>query len=241
MIYLMQVLKVILIGFRCYPTLVAVYMDTIFTLICGTLYAWLDFGVTIYYNSICRNAFYPTNDINVFSSNGRQQLEMYFKYYGTGWRILIFQLVIDIPRYICLAYISVKLPMLLFKRIRCRKTTNPTYTREQQTLLHASLPHSVETLYVRNLLGYSDAAVSKNCLANYSRWAYHWRFDFRFSTRVLSVYASVFLVLFFVITQVNELRDLVAAFSDLCSRLSFDLYRRLTSFVTRWKKSSTTG
>lgn len=84
MTYLMQVLKVILIGFRCYPTLAAVFMSTIFALLCGTLYAWLDFGATIYYNSLCRNAFYPTNDINALSSDGRQQLERFVKYYGTG-------------------------------------------------------------------------------------------------------------------------------------------------------------
>ncbi|CAF3905392.1 unnamed protein product [Rotaria sp. Silwood2] len=43
--YLLQIAKVLIIGFRRYPILAAVYLNTVFTLCCATLYAWLDFAM----------------------------------------------------------------------------------------------------------------------------------------------------------------------------------------------------
>lgn len=202
-VYLMQIVKVILIGFRCYPVLVAVYLNDAVALSCASLYAWLDFGITIYYNSLCRNSYYPITEAFVSDISAERRLERFFKYYGTGPKIIFLQLVVDIPRYLCLAYVSVKLPILFVKRIRHRYRKTMYSTREQRMLLNASSPDSAETRYVKNLLGYGDSDLFNPRITNYFRWLYRWRNDFRFSARVLSVYASIFLVLYFVNMQVR--------------------------------------
>ena len=202
-VYLLQIVKVILIGFRCYPILVAVYLNDPIALFCSSFYAWLDFCITIYYNSICRNTYYPITEAFLSDISAEERIERYFKYYGTGPKIILLQLVVDIPRYFCLAYVSVKLPVLFVKRMRHRHRKTMYSTREQRMLLNASSPDSIETRYVKNLLGYGDSNLSNPKFTRYFQWLYKWRNDFRFSARVLSVYASIFLVLYFVNMQVG--------------------------------------
>ncbi|CAF4003614.1 unnamed protein product [Rotaria sordida] len=59
--YLREILKVLVIGFRRYPTLAAIHIDTPFSLICASLYTWLDFSITIVDTGFCRNDFYSTD------------------------------------------------------------------------------------------------------------------------------------------------------------------------------------
>ena len=109
----------------------------------------------------------------------------------------------DTPRYLFLSYILVKLLILLFKRIRYRNAAGKRLPREQWNLLASSLPNSVESVHVKNLLGMD----SKNKLINgYSKafpFFYVWRNDFRFSSRVVCVYAIIMLLLFFITVQVS--------------------------------------
>ncbi|CAF2049825.1 unnamed protein product [Rotaria magnacalcarata] len=199
LVYVLQITRVLIIGLRRYPILAAVYLNTVFTLLCATLYAWFDFAIAIFHSSLCQSEFYPT-DKNFNNTEG-QKLITNFNYYGTGKKLLYFQLGIDVPQYLCLAYISIKLPVFLYRRIRRPKETIDGLTREQEVLLHSSLPHSTETQYVRNLFGITVIGPSNHRFAWISRYIYHWRDDFRFSSRVLSVYASVFLLLFFITVQ----------------------------------------
>lgn len=198
---MLQILRVLIIGLRRYPILAAVYFNTIFTLACATFYAWLDFALTIFYSSLCQSDFYPTDK----NFNGTDGMGLITKldYYGTGTKLLYLQLGIDVPRYLCLAYVSIKLPIFLYKRFRQRHKIDHRLTREQEVLLCSSLPDSVETRYVQRLFGIRKAVLSNRQCARISRFIYEWRDDFRFSSRVLSVYASVFLLLFFIAVQVK--------------------------------------
>ncbi|CAF3017534.1 unnamed protein product [Rotaria sp. Silwood2] len=153
-IYLLQILRVFVIGFRCYPTLAAVYIDTWFSLICATVYVWFDFSITIVYTGLCQNDYYSSEDD--YKKANVSKTVTYLQYYGTELNLLLFQLLTDIPRYLCLSYISIKLPMLLFKRIRHKHVRDRQLTREQRTLLYSSLPYSVEAQYVKNLFGMSN-------------------------------------------------------------------------------------
>ncbi|CAF1386593.1 unnamed protein product [Adineta steineri] len=194
--YLFQIIRVFIIGFRRYPILAAVYIDNCFSLACATLYVWLDFGVSIVYTGLCRNSFYLTEE--EFNKTHSTNTKINLTYYGTGSKLLFVQLLTDIPPYICLAYISVKLPMLLLKRIRHRHPTDRQLTREQKDLLYSSLPHSAESRYVKKLLGIIPIQPPKNRFNQILRKIYAWRDDFRFSSRVVCVYASAFLLLFFI-------------------------------------------
>ncbi|CAF1239647.1 unnamed protein product [Rotaria sordida] len=157
-VYLLQILRVFVIGFRCYPTLAAVYIDTWFSLICATLYVWFDFSITIVYIGLCRNDFYPSE-------------ADYNKTKG--------------------AYISIKVPILLYERIRHRHMRDKQLTREQKTLLYSSLPYSVEAQYVKKLFGMSNIKVSTNRFSQTFQFIYAWRDDFRFSSRVVSFCVQV--------------------------------------------------
>ncbi len=199
--YLIQIGRVFVIGFRRYPILAAVYIDNYFSLICATLYVWLDYSITIVYSGLCRSDFYVTD--NVYDPTGRNSTATSLNYYGTGSTLIFLQLLTDIPRYLCLAYISIKLPMLLIKHIRNRKLIDRRLTREQKNLLYSSLPHSAESRHVKRLLGMNNTETSTNRCANIFGHIYAWRNDFRYSSRVLCVYASVFLMLFFITVQVN--------------------------------------
>jgi len=200
--YLVQIIRVLGIGFHYYPILIAVYINTRFTLICATFYAWLDFSMTIAFNGVCQNDYYSTND-NYDNKTGDVGTIFLLKYYGTGVNLVFFQLLTDTPRYFFLAYINVKLSVLLFKRIRYRKFSCKELTREQENLLHSSLPYSSESQYVKNLFGLSEKTVPTNSITRLIRLIYTWRDDFRFSSRVVCVYASIFSLLFFLTVQVN--------------------------------------
>ncbi|CAF0965327.1 unnamed protein product [Rotaria sordida] len=197
--YLRLIFKILVIGFRRYPTLAAVYIDTAFSLMCASLYTWLDFSITIVDTGLCRNEFYPT-DKNYNQTRGSQIIR-FLKYYGTGSKLLFFQLLMDIPRYLFLSYITVKLFSLLIKRIRFRKIDNKRLPREQYNLLFSSLPNSVESRYVKNLLGMRNRNKSMNRFAKLFPFIYVWRDDFRFSSRIVSIYAAISLLLFFITVQ----------------------------------------
>ena len=131
-------------------------MDTILTLICATLYAWLVFIVSIISQSLCSSDFYPSDDS--FDDTNGSDIIRYFEFYGTGSNLLIIQLFSDIPRYLCWSYIVIKLPVLVISKIRriIQKRNDISLkhlhlTREEKILLHSSLPHSTEMSYVRNL------------------------------------------------------------------------------------------
>jgi len=215
--YLVQILKVVIIGLRRYPIFAAVYIDNCFSLICATVYVWLDYSITIVSSSLCRNDFYQTEeDYNKTQDNGTLSN---LDYYGTGSILLFLQLLTDIPRYLCLAYISIKLPMLFIKRLRDRKLADRRLTREQKSLLYSSLPYSTESRYVKKLLGMNSTDVPTNRFAQIVRHIYAWRDDFRFSSRVICVYASIFLLLFFLTVEVN----ITFKFEFLLSRFLFSV------------------
>ena len=221
--YLRQILKVLVLGFRRYPILAAVYLDTPLTLICATLYTWLDFIITILDSSLCRSDFYPTE--KNFNNTGGIYAILYLNYYGTGSRLLMFQLISDVPRYLFLSYISVKLPMYLYKRLRRRHVPDTHLTREQRTLLYSSLPYSVEGRYVRRLLGSRSPNQPVNRFAEKFRFFYAWRDDFRFSSRVICVYSSIVLLLFFFTVKVSVSVDMEERITDVCSIVSRQVYK----------------
>jgi hypothetical protein len=204
--YLLQIIRVLVIGFRCYPILAAVYINTRFTLICASLYAWFDFSITVAFKSVCRSDYYSTNDD--FNKTRGLDTKVYLDYYGTGSKLIFFQLLTDIPRYFFLSYICIELSMLVFKRIRYRKmNSGKELTCEQKNLLCSSTPDSIETKYVENLFGLREKNVPTNRLRQLLRFIYEWKDDFRFSSRVICVYASVFFLLFFLTVQVNNLSN----------------------------------
>ena len=197
--YLRRIYKVLIIGIRRYPILSAVYVDTPISLLGASLYTWLDFSLTIVKTGLCENEFYP----NEKEPNATDRPILYLTYYGTGSKLLFFQLVKDIPRYFLLAYICVKLPMLLVKRIRRRHAIDRHLSQEQKSLLYSSLPYSVESRYVRNLLGMNSETKPTGKFVAVKRFIYAWRDDFRFSSRVVCVFAAVLLLLFFITVQVR--------------------------------------
>jgi hypothetical protein len=207
-IYLLQIVKVLLIGVRYYPILSAVYIDSILTLTCATLYAWLDFSITVVYQNLCESDYYLSN-ANFDATNG-SNIEVLLNYYGTGQNLIIIQMFNDLPKYVCWAYILTKLPILLIKKIYTtikRKNENQLnrlhLTREEKILLHSSAVHSVEMSYVRNLFRpIHQRSNHRSFLARFiPKFIYQWRDDFRFSSRVLCVYSSVFLLLYFMTIQ----------------------------------------
>ncbi|CAF4519995.1 unnamed protein product, partial [Rotaria sp. Silwood2] len=206
-----RVLEVLIIGFRYYPLLAVVYLDLILALFCGTIYAWLDYSITIVNQAMCTSDYYITfEDYN--TTNNGSSLHEKLEYYGTGSQLLILQLCTDIPRFLCLAYISIKLPTLLVDKIykRLKKSSLSqeeqmllTLTREERILLRASQPNSSEMLYVRNLFRSADQRPRTCHLFGrlIPKFIYEWRDDFYFSTRVLCVYSSIIFLLFFITVQ----------------------------------------
>lgn len=200
--YLLQILRVLIIGFHCYPILAAIYINSRFTLLCAIVYAWFDFSLIIGFSDICRNNYYSTKE-NYEQSEGVDTL-FYLNYYGTGSKLIFFQLLINAPRYFCLAYISVELPILFFQRLQStRKSKEIELTVEQDNLLYSSLPSSAESQYVANLFRSKKINNRVNWFRRLVRPIYNWRDDFRFSSRIFCVYASIFLLLYFLTVQVN--------------------------------------
>ena len=206
--FLLRVLKVLIMGFRFYPLLACIYIDTGLTLTCASFYIWLDFAFTIIKQGACRPTYYPTYDDFLTNST---DVSMKFRYYGTGSALIAVQLGMDVPRYLCLAYLSVKLPVMLIRKVLLlRKPRQPddhqtavAWTRSEEILLRMADPTSVETRYVKNLLRSARQQPTSEALIArlIPQSIYQWRDDFRFSTRILCIYASIFLLLFFVTTQ----------------------------------------
>ena len=200
--YLLQILDVLMMGFRFYALLAAVYINSIFTLACATIYAWLDYSMTIVIQGMCQPRYYPT------FQEGPGNIANLFNYYGTGPNLIVMQLCVDIPRFLCLAYISVKLPLMLIIRIYNKfKRDLPLdekilskLTREQRLLLRTSQPDSVEMLYVKNLFQATNHdSPSQSLFARLiPKKIYKWRDDYRFSTRIVSIYSSIVLLVYFV-------------------------------------------
>ncbi|CAF4710323.1 unnamed protein product, partial [Rotaria socialis] len=136
----------------------------------------------------------------------RSSTELLLRYYGTGSFLVIIELVTDIPGYFCFAYISVKVPVLLFDKIRRRRVqvlNSKTLTREERALIKVAQTNSVEMIYVRNLrLTHKHRSNQSNIFARFiPKMIYEWRDDFRFSSRVLCIYSSIFLLLYFTLIQ----------------------------------------
>lgn len=216
--YLRRIFRVLVIGIRRYPILAAIYIDQPLSLICGLLYTWLDFAITILLNGFCRNDFYPT-DKTYDEVNGNSRIRRYLKYYGTGSKLIFFQLLMDIPLYTFLSYISVKLLVSTIKRLRKPRHHGRILSRDQKELLYSSLPHSIESQYVRNLLGMENSNVPKSLFNKIFGWIYTWRNDYRFSSRIVSIYAAILLLLYFIMIQVNKL----SLRSFLCPSILFSL------------------
>lgn len=202
--YLRQVLKVFIIGLRRYPILAATYLRTPVALGCASLYTWLDFSVTLLDNSFCQNDFYPSD--KTYDQSTRTKTLLYLNYYGTGWRLIFFPLLVDIPRFLCLSYISIKLPVIFIKRIVFQRKIDEQFSPEQKILLHSSLPTSVESRYVRKLFGLELSTQPTHNWMKYFEFIYKWRDDFRFSSRVLCTYSAIFLLLFFFTVKVSKRR-----------------------------------
>lgn len=199
--YIRQIFKVLVIGFRRYPILAAAYLRTPLVLILASFYTWFDFVMLLVDSGLCRNDFYPTNQS--FAVDSGASIRMYLKYYGTGWTLVFFQLLTDIPRFVCLSYVSIKLPMMCIKRIYCTDGIDHRLTPEQRTILHSSLPTSVETLYMKSLFGFQYSSPPKSLWRKISQSIYSWHDDFRFSSRVICVYSAIFLLLFFFTFKVS--------------------------------------
>ncbi|CAF1200970.1 unnamed protein product [Rotaria sordida] len=195
-----------------YPLLAAIHLHSIFTLTCGTLYAWLDYSLTIVNQGMCKFDYYPIANTYKDTSNGSSLIYM-LKYYGTGSSLIAIQLCTDIPRYLCLAYVSVKLPVMLigkfYRRLKRKRLSKEEQfrielTQEERVLLRASDSNSAEMLYVRNLFRSADKRPRSDALIArlIPKFIYEWRDDFHFSSRVLCVYSSICLLLFFIAIHV---------------------------------------
>lgn len=210
-VYILRIVKVLEMGFRYYPLLAAVYINSIFALICATFYAWFDYAFFIINQGMCNTNFYPTYDDYLQNSTDRivKQLE----FYGTGSGLIALDLCSHIPKFLCLGYIITKLPMLLLKKIRFRYEKNVSNLKrimrdlppEQRMFFYICQSNSSEMIYVRNLFLPVDQRLPSRGL-----WArlipnkiYQYRDDFRFSTRVLCLYSSIFLFLYFVAVQAH--------------------------------------
>lgn len=152
LVYLLRVADVIIIALRYYPILIAVQSKTICILLCTTLYVWLDFSLTIVDQGMCDTDYYPI----IKSLNQSSQLETVFSYFGTGSTLLIIELCTDIPRYLCLTYLSIKFPVMPIKKIRDRNSFKMQFTREERILFRISQSDSTEMIYLRNLLTPTD-------------------------------------------------------------------------------------
>ncbi|CAM4937464.1 unnamed protein product [Rotaria socialis] len=218
--YLERILEVVIIGLRYYPLLATVYLDTALALACGTIYAWLDFSITIANQAMCTSDYYFTLDEYNTSDNDSSLIEK-LEYYGTDSQLLVLQLCTDIPRFLCLAYVGIKLPALLINQILLK------LTREERVILRASQPDSSEMLYLQNLFRSPDQRLCTQHRFGrlIPKWIYEWRDDFYFSARVLCVYSATILLIFFITVQacvqilptLHSIQKIIQDFFDLLS------------------------
>ncbi|CAF2625495.1 unnamed protein product [Rotaria sp. Silwood2] len=206
--FLLRIFQVLIMGFRFYPILSSVYINSIVTLLCATIYAWLDYSFTIVTQGMCYPSYYPTYDDYLQNST---DINDKLDYYGAGSALIAIEVCSNIPRYLCLAYVSVKLPVMLVEKIYNQRKKNLTeenkmemqLTREGKLLLTVSHPDSTEMLYVRNLFRSANQRPRSQVLFArlIPKFIYEWRDDFQFSSRILCVYASIFFLLFLVTVQ----------------------------------------
>lgn len=201
--YLRQILKVLTMGFHRYPTLAAIYVNSAFSLACGAIYTWFDFALSIAQSGLCHSVFYDS-DISFKNQSEQKSLRRLLDYYGTGSKLIVFQLIYDIPRYIFLSYICVKLVALLIRKLTSRDAADHLITREQKILLYSSLPSSIESIYIRKVLRMETKDQPENYFYQRFRFIYEWREDFRFSARIICVYAAIALVLYYVTVKVSN-------------------------------------
>jgi hypothetical protein len=187
LVYLQQIVQVLIVGFRYYPIVSAVYIDTLLSMTLGTVYTWIEFPMTIIEQGLCKPRFY--SDRRVTNVTSPKEL---LDYYGTGSFLVSIELCADIPRYLCLSYICIRLAKTLYRKFRYRSVLSlavTELTQEEKSLLSVAQDNSVEIRYVRNLFRSKQKNVAR-------RWFYEWRDDFHFSSRVLSVYSSIFVLLY---------------------------------------------
>ena len=216
LVYLQQIVQVLVVGFRYYPILSAVYIDSLLSIALGTLYTWIEFTMTIVEQGLCQPRFY--SDGRVTNMTTTEQL---LDYYGTGSFLVVMELCADIPRYLCLSYICIRLTKTLYRKVRYRSVVSlelADLNQEEKSLLSVVQDNSVEMRYVRNLFRSKRKNVAQ-------RWFYEWRNDFHFSSRVLSVYSSIFLLLYLFLIQIcvqllpylKLLEELIQSFIDVSS------------------------
>ncbi|CAF1239994.1 unnamed protein product [Adineta ricciae] len=203
--FLLRVFKVLLMGFRFYPVLASVYTDSIVTLTAATLYFWLHHAIAIVETGKCNLIFYANHEDFEANIDGTKT---FLKFFGTGSALTAMEICISIPQALCLAYITVKLPLMLIEKIRVyrqghmstEKKVCELLRREESNFLSISHEDSVEMLYVRNLFRSSSERPRTRTLFGrlIPKRIYEWRDDFRHSSRVLCIYSSIFLLLFFV-------------------------------------------
>ncbi|CAF0983930.1 unnamed protein product [Didymodactylos carnosus] len=184
------------------------YLIRIFQVL-ATIYSWLDFSVGIVNQGICSN-YHPTDNLyEETNGSSTDDIKSLLDYYGTGSNLIAVDVCIDIPRYICLAYISIKLAELSIKKIRARMilkqksiSTSLSLSREEKQLL-SYMKHFIEARYVRYLFVPVDRRPKSKILLSriIPKKIYTIRDDFHYSLRVLSVYASAFILLFFMTTN----------------------------------------
>jgi hypothetical protein len=155
---------------------------------------------------MCYPDYYPSYDDAL---DYPDEITRKLSYYGTGSALLAIQICADIPRYLCFAYVSIKLPAMLIEKIydyrkkslSDEKKILVPLRREEIILLHISHPDSVEWLYVKNLFRSPDQRPRSRALFSciIPKLIYEWRDDFRFSSRILCIYSSIFLLIFLVI------------------------------------------
>lgn len=218
MIFLQQLLQVFVIGCRHYPTLAAVHMDTAFALVCASFYAFVDFAITIIRGSLCRNEFYLSN--KNYSPLESLETVKFLTYYGTGGKLILFQLIMDFPRYLFQAYICIQLIRLFIDRMMENRKNSEYLSPEKRYLLYFSTPNSPESKYVRKLFIKTQEVQSTNRQETFFKFIYTFRDDFRFSSRILCVYSTVFLILFFLTVQVKYFHVSIKT----CNIFPFDLF-----------------
>lgn len=227
--YLLRITDVLIIGLRYYPILAALYIKSISTLMLGALYAWLIFILTVVNQGMCDTSYYPTAAKFNETDEGAFLKDL-FGYFGTGSTLLIIELVTDIPRYLCMAYICVIMPTMVISkvlhRLRPKKILSHAEqiyagcSREERVLLRVSEPDSVEMRYIRNLLRPANRVAPSRCWL--PKLIYAWRDDFHHSSRVVGMYSSICLLLFFIVVEVfmrvmprlHSLRETIQSFTD---------------------------
>ena len=218
--YLFRLFQVTILGVKNFSFLAAVHGNSLLPLIATTIYAWTVFTLSVAESGMCSNDFYPTYEDFVTDNSSINSI---FKIYGTGQALIAIQVTTDIPRFLCLAYISVKMPMFVIKKFRQRYSKDLPHeeldwiklTHEERLMRDLSRPDSVEMMYIKNLL-----RANKQRPRSRSFWGrfiptfiYEWRDDFNFSSRIICLYSSILLLLYF--TTIDALVQIIPTLDSL--------------------------